>query len=92
MCLGADGKWYVLTYVSEISTWRLSYKEILGEAPLKSNKWMTFLTTIDDVKLQVYRFKDLQTKDIILACTSVVLRNPRQTKHTGTVPSVQLSC
>lgn len=53
---------------------------------------MTFLTTIDDVKLQVYRFKDLQTKDIILACTSVVLRNPRQTKHTGTVPSVQLSC
>ena len=53
---------------------------------------MTFLTTIDDVKLQVYRFKDLQTKDIILACTSVVLRNLRQTKHTGTVPSVQLSC
>ena len=30
--------------------------------------------------------KDLETKDIILACSSIVPGNPRQTKHAGTIP------
>ena len=53
---------------------------------VKIDKWAAFLTTKDDVKLQACRFKDPKTKGIILACSSILPGNPRQTKHAGTIP------
>ena len=61
-------------------------KERLAGIDLERGEHYAFNATKDGVQLQACRFVDLQIKDFISTCSTVLPGNPRKTRHHGDIP------
>ena len=66
-------------------------RELLGETPLARGEWSACIAEIEGEQLQAVRFKDLQVKDFITTCGSILPGNPRQTKYHGAIARPQVA-
>ena len=60
-------------------------RQLLGENNFERGGWVAYTATIDEVKVQACRFRDLKVKDFVSTCSTAIPGNPSKTKHNGFV-------
>ena len=60
-------------------------RQLLGEKNLERGDWVAYTATVDEVKVQACRFRDLKVKDFVSTCSTAIPGNPRKTNHNGFV-------
>lgn len=66
-------------------------RELLSEKELQRGEWISFSRNVDDVAVQAVSFMDLQLKDFIGTCSTILPGPPRKTKYSGDVSRPQIA-